>query len=211
MAARPGPTQVEALSLRSEHFRHRLEDRPQLRVAIFLPLDRLRIEPERDVVDEDAAVDLGQVDAALATVDECVESADDVFAIHPEVKCEVVAGPCRDTGVGEVELSRDHRDHRLRAVATGHRHGIGAVGHRVAHQLLQVGAELQLDRLDAPLSGLLGELELLRLAASRFRVVEEDGALGCRRSRKWRVKGEGDFAAAAASGSPAAITIAVSM
>ena len=74
MAARPGPAQVEALALGPEHVGQRVEDRPQLRLAVALPLDRLRVEAERDVVDEHAPVDLGQVDAALATVDECVEA-----------------------------------------------------------------------------------------------------------------------------------------
>ena len=76
-------------------------------------LDRLRVEPERDVVDEHAPVDLSQVDAALATVDEGVEGADDVVAVNSEVEGEVVAGACRDAGVGKVELGGDHRDHRL--------------------------------------------------------------------------------------------------
>ena len=190
MAARPGPAQVEPLALGPEHLRHRVEDRPQLRVAVALPLHRLGVEPERDVVDEDAAVDLGQVDAALATVDKCLEGADDVVAVDAEVEGEVIPGPGRDAGVGQVELGRDHRDHRLRAVAAGHRYRIGAVGHRVAHQLLEVGAKRQLDRLDAPLSGLFGELELLRLAAARLRVVEEDGSHRRRCPRKWRVEGE---------------------
>ena len=100
MPAGAGPAQVEALALGPEHVGQRVEDRLQLRLAIALALDSLRVEAERDVVDENAAVDLGEVDPALAAVDERVERADDVVAIDAEVEREVVAGPGRDAGIG---------------------------------------------------------------------------------------------------------------
>ena len=69
-AARPGPSQVDALALGPKRLGQGVEDRPQLGVAITLALDRLRVETERDVVDEHPAVDLGEVDPPLAPVDE---------------------------------------------------------------------------------------------------------------------------------------------
>ena len=68
----------------------------QLGLAIALALDGVRVEAERDVVDEHPAVDLGEVDAPLAAVAERVERADDIVAIDAEVECEVVAGAGRD-------------------------------------------------------------------------------------------------------------------
>ena len=100
MPAGAGPAQVEPLALGAKHVGQRVEDRLQLRLAIALALDSLRVEAERDVVDENASVDLCEVDPALAAVDERVERADDVVAIDAEVEGEVVSRPGRDAGVG---------------------------------------------------------------------------------------------------------------
>ena len=145
----PGPAQVQPLALGSQHLGQRVEDGPQLRLPIALALDGLGVEADRDVVDEYAAVDLGEVDPPLATADEGIERADDVVAVDPEVEREVVAGPGRDTGIGQILLGGDHGNDGLGAVAAGHRQRVGSIGHRAAHELLEVGAELQLDRLDA--------------------------------------------------------------
>ena len=135
----PGPVQRRSSPLPSgpSDLGQRVEDRPQLRLAVAVALDRLGVDAERDVVDEDPAVDLGEVDAALAAVDERVERADDVVAVDPEVEREVVAGAGRDAGVGQAVLGGDRGDDRLRAVAAGHRERVGAVGDRVAHELLR--------------------------------------------------------------------------
>ena len=66
MPSGPGPAQVQPLALGPEDLGQRVEDGPQLRVAVALALDGLGVEAERDVVDEHAAVDLGEVDPALA-------------------------------------------------------------------------------------------------------------------------------------------------
>ena len=96
ITTRPPPAQIEPLTVGTEGIGERVDDRPQFRVAVALPLDRLRVEPERDVVDEHPPVDLGEVDAALTTIDEGVEGAHDVIAIDAQVEGEVVAGACRD-------------------------------------------------------------------------------------------------------------------
>ena len=166
ISVRAGPAQIQPLALGPEDLGKGVEDRPQLRLAVALALDRLGVEAERDVVDEHPAVDLGEIDPPLATADEGVERADDIVAVDPEVEGEVVAGPGRNTGIGQAVLGGDHRDDGLRAVAAGHRQRVGSVGDRAAHELLEVGAECQLDRLDAASPRLVGQVELLGLAAA---------------------------------------------
>ena len=86
---------------------------------------RPRRRAERGVVDEDAAVDLGEVDRRSPPVDEGVEGADDVVAVDPEIEREVVAGTGRDAREGQVVLGCDRGDERLRAVAARGRERIG--------------------------------------------------------------------------------------
>ena len=162
-----GPAHVELSAAGAEHVRHGVEQGAQLRVAIALSLDGLGIEPERDVVDEHAPVDLGEVHGSLATVDERVEGADDVVAVDAEVEREVVARAGGHARVGQPAFGGDRRDDRLRAVAAGHRERVGAALHRPADERLEVFAGLQLDRLDPTRACLVGEREALRLAATR--------------------------------------------
>ena len=185
-AARPGPLEVGPLPLGPERVGQGVEDRPQLRVPIALLLYRLRIEAERDVVDEHPAVDLSEVNPALAPVDERVERADDVIAVYAEIQREVVAGPGWDTRVRKIELGRDRGNHRLRAVAACHRQPVGAAPHGVADELLEVGPPGQLDRFDPTRPRLVCELELLGLPSPGLRVEEE------RRVRRRHRVGERD-------------------
>jgi hypothetical protein len=113
VAARPGPSQVESRALRAEHVGDGVEDGAQLRVAIAAALHRVGVEPERHVVDEHPPVDLSQIHAPLAAVDERIERADHVAAVDAEVEREVVARAGRDAGVGQVELGGDRRDDGL--------------------------------------------------------------------------------------------------
>ena len=172
--AGPRPAQIEPGRVGSEHLGHGVEQGPQLRVAVALALDRVGVEPERDVVDEHAPVDLGQVDAALAAVDERVERADDVVAIDAEVEREVVACARRHARVRQVELRGDRGDDGLRAVAAGHRQPVGAAGDRVAHEPLEVPRGTELDRLDPARPGFVRHREPLGLAAAGLGVVEQD-------------------------------------
>ena len=115
------PAQVQPGPVGPEHLGHGVEQGAQLRVAVALALDRVGVEPERDVVDEHPPVDLGQVHAALTAVDERVERADDVVAVDAEVEREVVARARRHTRIRQVELRGDRGDDRLRAIAARHR------------------------------------------------------------------------------------------
>ena len=95
-------------------------------------------KPQRHVVDEHAPVDLGEVDAPFAAVDERIERADDVVSIDAEVEREVIASAGRYARIRQVELRSDHRDDRLRPVASGHRERVGALLNRVADEMLEV-------------------------------------------------------------------------
>ena len=111
--AGPGPGEVKARPIRPDDVRHRVQQRAQLCLPVARALYRRRVEAERDVVDENLVVHLGQVDPSLAAVDERIEGADDVIAIDAEVEREVVSGSRRHAGVGQVELRGDRGHDRL--------------------------------------------------------------------------------------------------
>ena len=159
-----------------EHLGRRVEDRAQLGVAVPLALHGLGVEPERHVVHEHAAVDLGEVDPALPAVDERVERAHDVVPVDSEIEREVVAGTRRDAGERQIVLGGDRGHQRLGAVTAGGRQSVGSPGHRVADELCEVVAGLQLDRLDPACPRLVGEVVAHGLAAARARVPHHDRA-----------------------------------
>jgi hypothetical protein len=96
------------------------------------------VEAERHVVDEHAAVDLGEVDATLATFDERIEGADNIVAVDAEIEREMVARPRRDAGVRNPGACGGGRHQRLRTVAAGHRERVGAARERRLDQLGEV-------------------------------------------------------------------------
>ena len=67
-AVRPAEAEIERRGSRPEQFRQHLVDGLELRIAIGVRLDDLRVDAEGDVVDEDAIVDERKVDA---TFDRC--------------------------------------------------------------------------------------------------------------------------------------------
>ena len=152
--ARARPARVQRISraaaARAEHVGHGVEQGADLGVAVAGALDRLGVQPERDVVDEHPAVDLGQVHPPLTAVDERLEGADDIVAVDAEVEREMVAGAGGHARVRQPELGGDRGDDRLRAVPTRHREPVRAALDRAADEHLEVVAGLQLDRLDPP-------------------------------------------------------------
>jgi hypothetical protein len=109
---------------------------------------------------------------------------------RPQIEREVVPGSSRDARIGQILLGCDRGDDRPRAVATGHRQRIGAAGDRGAHELLQVAARRELDRLDAAGPRLVGEIGLLGLAAAGLRVEEENRVRGVGGDRDRHVRAE---------------------
>ena len=174
VAARPGPAEVERLRARPEDVGRGVEERAQLGLAVAGSLHGLRVQPERDVVDEDASVHLREVDTALAAVDERIEGADHVVAIYAQIEREVVARARRYAGVGEAELRGDPSHHRLRAVAARHRERVGPARDGVPHKSLEVGARGQLDGIDSAGARLVLEVKARRLAVAGARIPEQD-------------------------------------
>ena len=85
------------LSVGGEHLLRGLHKGARLGVAISRPANRLAVDPQRHVVEERAAVDLGQVDLALHGIGERLERAQHVLSVHPDVEGEVVARSRRNT------------------------------------------------------------------------------------------------------------------
>ena len=179
-----GPAQRLALRVWTDDIGDRVEHCAELRLAVAGALNGLPVHPERDVVDEHPAVYLGQVDDALATVDERVESANHVVTVDAEIQREMVARARGHARVWQRMLGGDCRHHRLRPVAAGHGERIGTARHRVTDELLKVRARRQLDRLDPARPRLGRDMEALGLTPARARVVEEHGSPWTRSGRE---------------------------
>jgi hypothetical protein len=140
-----------------------------------LVTDRLRVGAERDVVDEGAAVDRGEIDDAFGrSRRQRVERTEDVLAIDPQIQREVVAGAGRDTRVGQPVLGGDRGDEGLRPVAAGHRQAVGAALHGRPDQLLEILARLEDGGLEPPFARLVGEAGAGGAPVPRTRIDEDD-------------------------------------
>ena len=84
--------QVDRGGARPEHVRGRLQQRSRLGITVGRLANGVAVDPERHVVEEEAAVHLGYVDPALDAVGERVERADEIAAVDADVEREVVAG-----------------------------------------------------------------------------------------------------------------------
>ena len=84
----------------------------------FAVVDELRVEPERDVVQEQAPADPADVDPPLQSP-ECVQRGDRIVAVEPEVAREVVSRSEGNADEGDVTLDRDFCDCGERPVTTG--------------------------------------------------------------------------------------------
>ena len=118
----PSTVMPTRLPVRGED-RERAQPRERVAAApvVLAAVHELRVDAERDVVQEEPVVRAADVDAALVAVDERFERADRVVAVEPEVAREVVARPERDARERQVALDRHVGDRRERAVAAGHR------------------------------------------------------------------------------------------
>jgi hypothetical protein len=83
----------------------------------------------------------------------------------------MVAGASRHACIRQPDFSSDLGNDRLRAVPARHREPVRATLDRAAYQRLEVLAGLQLDRLDATLTSLLGDWKR-GLPATGARIVE---------------------------------------
>ncbi len=122
--------QVDCGGTRPEHVRGRLQQRARLGVAVGRLPNRVAVDPERDVVEEEAAVHLRHVDPALDAVGERVERADQIVAIDAEVEREVVAGAGGNADERKPVRECGCRDDGERAVAAGDAERVGAARRR---------------------------------------------------------------------------------
>ena len=126
--------QVGCGGARSEHVRGRLQQRARLGVAVGRLPNGVAVDPERDVVEEEAAVHLGHVDPALDAVGERVERADQIAAVDAEVEREVVAGAGGNADEGKPVRESGCGDDGERPVAAGDAERVRAVRHGVGRR-----------------------------------------------------------------------------
>ena len=166
-----------AARARSENVRRRLEERARLGVPVGRLPNSVAVDPERDVVEEEAAVHLRDVDPALDAVGERVERAEQVVAIDAEVEREVVARagghaderePCA-TAAAATTASDPSPPAMPSASAPRATASATSVG--------KIVVRAQDDHLDSALARPLGEAGTRSLAAARPRVDEQHGLL----------------------------------
>src|SRR5580765_1126313 len=80
----------------SEHLRGRLRERARFGVPVGRLPNRVAVDPERYVVEEEAAVHLGHIYAAFDAFGERVERAHQIAAVDADIEREVVAGTGRN-------------------------------------------------------------------------------------------------------------------
>jgi hypothetical protein len=134
MLGAPGarPREVEPRPPRSQDVGHGVKESAELGLAVARTLHGIRIDPQRDVVDEHLPIDLRQIDAALAAVDEGLQGADNVVAVNPQVQSEVVPGARRDARVWQVELGGDRIAKASAPSATARRASVSRSAPRVS-------------------------------------------------------------------------------
>ena len=191
VSARPGPAHIDVAAAGADHVRHGVQQGADLGVAVAGALDRLGVEAERDIVDEYATVDLGEVHPTLTAINERVQSTDDVVAVNAEIEREVVAGASRHACVRQPDFGSDLGNDRLRTVPACHCEPVRATLDRATYQRLEVLAGFQLDRLDATLASLLGELEAFGFPATGARIVEQHRPARRGSVRQIHVEGKG--------------------
>ena len=159
-------------------------ERARLGVTVGRLPNRVAVDPERDVVEEEAAVHLGDVDPALDAVGEGVERADEIAAVDADVEREVVARAGGDADERKVVRECDCCDDGERSVAARGAERVRAARDRVFDERGEVVIRAQDDHVDAELARPLGEAGARRLAAAGSRVQEEHGPLRWIRGRR---------------------------
>jgi hypothetical protein len=136
------------------------------------------VEPERDVVEEQAAVHQAYVDAPFDPVAEGAERAYDIAPVDPEVLREVVSRAGGNADERKPVLAGGSRDHGQGPVAAGHAQGVGAARDRLADDRCEVLARFQDDGVDSLLACVLGERCARGTAAARARVDQQHRPTG---------------------------------
>jgi hypothetical protein len=96
----------------AKHLGRRPQQGSRLGVSVRRLLNRVAVDPERDVVEKQAAVHLRHVDDALNSIGERVERTDQVVAVAAEIEREVVAGAGGNADEGKPVCPCSRRDDR---------------------------------------------------------------------------------------------------
>ncbi len=142
------------------------EQRAQLRAPVAGTLHGVAVDAHGDVVEEDVAVDLTDVDAPLDAVGERGKSADRIVPSDAQVAREVVARSGRHADERQPVVAGRGSHGRHRAVATGHAHRVGTAGDRLADEGREVPTGFQDDAADAERLRLLPQPDACRRAAT---------------------------------------------
>ena len=112
---------------------------------VLATVHELRVDAERDVVEEEPVARAPDVDQALGAVVERGERGSRIVAVEPDVAGEVVARPERNADERQVPLDRDRGDRGERAVAARYPDcaGGGRAGDR--HRVVAVAQRVRLD------------------------------------------------------------------
>jgi hypothetical protein len=142
---------------RAQYLLRGLQKGAHLRIAVGRPLDRVAVDAERDIVEEQPAVYLCHVDPALDPIAERVQCAGQVMAVHPYVEREMIARPGRNAHEREVVRGGGRGHDREGTVPASHSEGICAASHRCLSERCQALAGGQDDSFNALLARSLND------------------------------------------------------
>jgi hypothetical protein len=136
-------------------------------------MDGLAVDPERDVVEKDAAVHLRHIDRPLdGVVAERIQRADEVMSIDTEIERKVVPGAGGNAYEGKLAGPCGCGHDGERPVAAGHAERIHPVGHGFIDERCQVLVRTEDAGMDPSLARPLDHPCLRCLAAAGPRVDE---------------------------------------
>ena len=128
-----------------------------LGLAVGRPLDRVPVDAERDVVEEQPAVYVRYVDPPLDAVAERIQCAGQVLPVHSHVEREVVARPGGNAYERQTVRCCDHGHDCQRPIAAGDAEGICAAFCCCLGERGKALAGAQNDNVDTLLAGPLNE------------------------------------------------------
>ena len=139
------PRQVGRLGVRPHHLGHGVQQRTDLRLAVAGALDGVGVQPQRHVVDEHAAVDLGEVDAPLPPLTNASSAPTTSSRSTPRSSAKWLRVPAGMHAYGRSCSAATIATIACEPSPPGHRQPVGAALHRRPHELFEVVARRQLD------------------------------------------------------------------
>ena len=173
--------EIERLLRFAKQLGQQLFRRRDLGVSVALLLDDRGIDPQRDVVHEEAIIHRRIVDTTLQGIPEGVHAVARVPTVQPEIEGEVVSCAGSHAHEGKIVLHGKRRDQGLRAIPTRHPQAVGAPGNGVSGELGEIETVVEHHRFDPEGAGQLRQSELLDLAPARPRVTQQDRVGGADR------------------------------